>query len=721
MKEFKSVSVKNFFSYGPKEQTLDLSGTSIWNINGSNGKGKTTICIEAITFALYGKHREDKIDDCVNRSIKKNCKVSLEFIGDDDITYKIIRYRKDDNNKNAVFLFKGDKDITKKNAKDVDADIAELIGMPYIAFVNSTLFSSDLYSNFLKATGSERLVIFENILSLKEISIFYTEIKKILKELSEDEESANINYSAAKSSVDILQKQLEDYNTMAKSKLLSLKQAKEEAKEEIALAEEKIKELKVLDVDKERAKLSNNTLRDEYESQKRNTELEISKLSTVKEPLEEKAIISKYENINFEESKKIEKKYNEDLEVMKTRKEGYEKSLLQIETSNSKLSVLKQQINETNKELQKQNDNMKSIEVSICPFCGQKMNEEETNKKREAASKKIKELNEDLDDFEKQSKEENNNLSGFRETYNSLFADYNKIKENLNKNFIVNSELEEEKFNHAKEIISKYNEEVSDIKNKKEEFNKKFEEINAKINSLETTSYTEEYLNSVSDKIKEYEKEISDKSIEIATIDGSVKSVYDKSFVEKMKSDIEEKNADALEKKKKLDSIQNVIKHYEYLGECCSNKSGGFKKFFINEMIPIFNESINKYLPFFFTDKEVEIVFDKDLNDTIKVDGEEVSFSSFSRGQKCRAEIAASFALFNLSRIFFSNKSGLLIVDELLDNGLDEMGIKSAISVLESFAQDSKVFVVSHNSFVKQSIDNVIEIKTDENNFSYIA
>jgi DNA repair exonuclease SbcCD ATPase subunit len=117
---------------------------------------------------------------------------------------------------------------------------------------------------------------------------------------------------------------------------------------------------------------------------------------------------------------------------------------------------------------------------------------------------------------------------------------------------------------------------------------------------------------------------------------------------------------------------------------------------------------------------KVEIEFDKDLNDTIKVDGKEVTFSSFSRGQKTRVEIAAAFALFNLSRIFFSNKSGLLIVDELLDNGLDEIGIKAAISILEGFAQDAKVFVVSHNPVVKDNIENVIEIKRDENGFSYI-
>ena len=42
MKYIKSVSIKNFFSYGPQETIIDLSGNGITNISGVNGVGKTT-------------------------------------------------------------------------------------------------------------------------------------------------------------------------------------------------------------------------------------------------------------------------------------------------------------------------------------------------------------------------------------------------------------------------------------------------------------------------------------------------------------------------------------------------------------------------------------------------------------------------------------------------------------------------------------------------------
>ena len=122
MKYIKSVSIKNFFSYGPQETVIDLSGNGTTSISGCNGVGKSTI-IEAMLFALYGKTRQEKVADVVNRSVGKDCKVSVEFVGDDDEVYKVLRYRAHTTHKDKVYLFKGDKDISSKNASDTNITI----------------------------------------------------------------------------------------------------------------------------------------------------------------------------------------------------------------------------------------------------------------------------------------------------------------------------------------------------------------------------------------------------------------------------------------------------------------------------------------------------------------------------------------------------------------------------------------------------------------------
>ena len=719
MKYIKSVSIKNFFSYGPQETVIDLSGNGITNISGVNGVGKSTI-IEAMLFALYGKTRQEKVADVVNRSVGKDCKVSVEFVGDDDEVYKVLRYRAHTTHKDKVYLFKGDKDISSKNASDTNEQIIDYFGMPYVAFVNSTVFSTEFYSNFFAANNTDRLNIFENILSLKEISYFYEEVKKIIKEIEETEIESKMKYTESNTKVEAAQENLDTYNKQAKEKLLQLKAEKEDAQRAIEEAKVALKELGAIDVTAEKAKLSNTTLNEEYEKQineKKKLHDELNAFNTF--PEEESELLVKYGDFDFNDNKKKEEKYKSDLETIRTRESGIDKAKLQLDSSMEKIRTLKSQKESFEKDLEKQKKDLEKVKDAICPYCGNKMDAEETAKKREIIDKKIKELEGDIEDFEKQLKEEKVNLTEFKDTYDTLLADVNLIRENLDKNFVANSDLIKEKYLNALKHKTEFDKTYEENCKKQKELLIEIDELKEKKSKLEISKYTESYLNSIEEEIKKQEDIIAKSNTTIASVNAAVKSTYDKDYVEKIKSDIESLKEKAVFAKEQLEVIEDDKKHYEYLKECCSNKSNGFKKFFIGEMIPVFNEKINQYLPFFFNNKKIEVSFDKDLVETIKCDGQKITYASLSCGQKTRMEIAAAFALFGLSRVFFSNQSGLLIVDELLDRGLDEFGIKASLSILEGFAQDSKVYVISHNKTVTENITDVIEVKADENGFSY--
>ena len=719
MKYIKSVSIKNFFSYGPQETVIDLSGNGITNISGANGVGKSTI-IEAMLFALYGKTRQEKVADVVNRSVGKDCKVSVEFVGDDDEVYKVLRYRAHTTHKDKVYLFKGDKDISSKNTSDTNEQIIDYFGMPYVAFVNSTVFSTEFYSNFFAANNTDRLNVFENILSLKEISYFYEEVKKIIKEIEESEIESKMKYTESNTKVEAAQENLDTYNKQAKEKLLQLKSEKEDAQRAIEEAKVALKELGAIDVVAEKAKLSNTTLNEEYEKQineKKKIHDELNAFNTF--PEEESELLVKYGDFDFNDNKKKEEKYKSDLETIRTRESGIDKAKLQLDSSMEKIRTLKSQKESSEKDLEKQKKDLEKVKDAICPYCGNKMNAEETAKKREIIDKKIKELEDDIEDFEKQLKEEKVNLTEFKDTYDTLLADVNLIRENLDKNFVANSDLIKEKYLNALKHKTEFDKTYEENCKKQKDLLIEIDELKEKKSKLEISKYTESYLNSIEEEIKKQEDIIAKSNTTIASVNAAVKSTYDKDYVEKIKSDIESLKEKAVFAKEQLEIIEDDKKHYEYLKECCSNKSNGFKKFFIGEMIPVFNEKINQYLPFFFNNKKIEVSFDKDLVETIKCDGQKITYASLSCGQKTRMEIAAAFALFGLSRVFFSNQSGLLIVDELLDRGLDEFGIKASLSILEGFAQDSKVYVISHNKTVTENITDVIEVKADENGFSY--
>ena len=95
---FKKISIENFLSFSDSTQ-IDLDTPGLILITGrnldsisadSNGAGKSTL-FEAIVWGLWGKTvRGYSADEVVNRRVKKDCSVSVEF-DYDGATYQITR------------------------------------------------------------------------------------------------------------------------------------------------------------------------------------------------------------------------------------------------------------------------------------------------------------------------------------------------------------------------------------------------------------------------------------------------------------------------------------------------------------------------------------------------------------------------------------------------------------------------------------------------------
>lgn len=709
------ITLKNFYRYGSKEQELDLTGSGITGIIGLNGNGKSTVIVDSLLFGFFGKYRCDSIDDVVNRYISKDCKIGIEFT-EGGKNYKVIRYRAHTTHKNNVYIFEEDKDISGHTAAETNAKILDIIKMNHIAFTNSSVFSSELYSAFLANKVSERLVIFENILSLKEITAFYVECKSILKELNEKKEELNLQISSISAEINALTTTKNNYSNNARTKLLQMKADKESLKNKIDIEKAKIEELSIVDVEFEKSKLTSTKLKEEYLNRISLLEKEKSEIKNI-DISGEMLIVDKYKDVNFEEEKIKEEKYKEDLQTISSRENGAAVILSNITATKEKLS------NFNNSKLLWENEKIEilkkieNLKTSICPFCGQHLTSDKAEAELKKSLSRQEELNTLIEDGQKEADLLKIKLKEDTEQYDWLLCDAKRIKEQLNNKFVSNADLVKEQYNNALNLIKIAETEKIRQSEKISKINYDIEDLKSKINSLETTNYTEEELNNIANNINECKNNIEELNKEIAKIDGSVSSVYDKNYVDTIVKNISEKEEEL--KLIDISSLDDDIKHYSYLSECFSNKSGGFKKYFIGEMIDLFNNKINQYLPFFFSEK-VEISFDKDLNEKILMDDFKVSFSSFSQGQRQRAELAISFALFDVARVFFSNDNKLLILDEM-DKGLDKFGIKSMVNLLKGFDSQLRIFIVSHNPLMEEEIDDKIKIERDENGFSIIC
>lgn len=149
-------------------------------------------------------------------------------------------------------------------------------------------------------------------------------------------------------------------------------------------------------------------------------------------------------------------------------------------------------------------------------------------------------------------------------------------------------------------------------------------------------------------------------------------------------------------------------------------KDSGIKARIIKQYVPIINKLINKYLSAM--DFFVQFELDENFNETIKSrHRDEFSYSSFSEGEKMRINLAILFAWRSVAKLRNSAATNILIMDEVLDSSMDHNGTTEFMKILNELTKETNTFIISHKS--DQMIDkfsNVIKFEKHKN-FSRIV
>ena len=244
---FKKLYMKNFFSYGPDGEYLDLSKPGLYLVTGENGVGKSTI-FEGVNFALFGKITKDmNLPDIVNEKAGKNCRVELHF---DD--YWIVRYRNDKKHYNNCYLYKGRKDpehlISKANLKDTQEMIDNILKFNFKSFINAVMMSQENIKGFLEADPGKKKEIIENILQLNIITKYHwvsTEKRKITRK--------KLDTSA--SEVQNLENLIENIKSSMTEYIKSCLKQKEENKNNIEKLEKQLEKINTINIEEELEKI----------------------------------------------------------------------------------------------------------------------------------------------------------------------------------------------------------------------------------------------------------------------------------------------------------------------------------------------------------------------------------------------------------------------------------------------------------------------------------
>ena len=240
-------------------------------------------------------------------------------------------------------------------------------------------------------------------------------------------------------------------------------------------------------------------------------------------------------------------------------------------------------------------------------------------------------------------------------------------------------------------------------------------------------------LNEQMDGIIKITDEISTKNIDVATYNNTV-TILNKQYtslkkeietaqqnmgdIDTEKSKLKELAAEALE----LVMQKNTLHEHRNLQDAASAllKDTGIKTAIIREYLPVMNKMINKYLTAM--DFFVHFELDEGFNEVIKSrHRDEFTYASFSEGEKMRIDLAILFTWRQIAKIKNSVNTNLLILDEVFDSSLDTSGTDYFLSIMNTFGENSNVFVISHKGDqLLDKFENTIKFEK-KNEFSVIS
>jgi len=669
----KNITLKNFLSIGQVTQAVNFDKQELTLILGENldlggdgarnGTGKTTL-IQGLCYALFGVPINNiRKDNLVNRTNGAKMLVTLEF-SVNGIEYKIERGRKPNLLKFYVNDQQKSADDAQGENKETQVHIEKVINMSVDMFRH--IVALNTYSEpFLALKANEQRAIIEQLLGITLLS-----------------EKADVVKELIRSSKDNIQ--AEEFRVKA------VDEANKRVREQI----DSLKRRQTLWTNKHASDLA--YLVSQYD--------ELSKINIEKELLAHKDLVV------WNEKKKQQDAYNSLLARQVAWKQKQTKDLSDLENSAFKMSHidivaeilahrslaeynikttelaardkeiirLQKDIDKENKLISKLNNEIATLRDHQCYACGQEFHDENHTKV--------------LHDKEHMLLEANihaNTLS-------------DQLKEQNNKDIVLGTKPKTHYKTEAEAIRH-----GSDAEN-----------IRTKI--LEREAETDPY----AEQLKEL-KVVTLGPMPITHYDTETQAVEHRSKVDNLVNSIANKDAEtdpygeqisemeshALQNAdfEEINKLTRAMEHQKFLLDLLTSKDSFVRKKIIDQNLSYLNSRLTHYL-----DKiglPHQVIFKNDLEVEITELGRELDFDNLSRGERNRLILGLSFAFRDVWESLYS-PINTLFIDELIDSGLDTMGVENSIAILKDMSRrrQKSIWLVSHREELAGRVPNVLKV-----------
>jgi DNA repair exonuclease SbcCD ATPase subunit len=158
-----------------------------------------------------------------------------------------------------------------------------------------------------------------------------------------------------------------------------------------------------------------------------------------------------------------------------------------------------------------------------------------------------------------------------------------------------------------------------------------------------------------------------------------------------------------------MNRLTELQEHQAFLLKLLTNKDSFIRKKIIEQNLAYLNNRLTHYLHEIGLPHTVR--FMSDLSVEISDMGRDLDFDNLSRGERTRLILSLSWAFRDVWESLY-NHVNLLFVDELVDNGLDSLGVESAIKIMKGMSRErgKSVWLVSHREELLNRVNNTMKV-----------
>ena len=680
----KNITLRNFLSIGQVTQAVDFDRKDLTLILGENldlggdgarnGTGKTTL-IQGLSYALFGVPINDiRKDNLVNRTNGKGMMVTLEF-NVNGTDYKIERGRKPNVLKFYVnnIQEKASEDQQGEN-KETQAAIERVLNMSPEMFRHIVVLNT--YSQpFLALKNNEQRDIIEQLLGITLLSEKAEVIKELIRQSKDSIQEEEYRV-----------KGIEEANKRVKEQIDALRRRQtiwtkkhDDDLAQLALAYD---ELSKIDIEPELQAHKDLVVWNEQKKQKDAYDALLAR-STAWQQKHDKDVQAASKAYMDKNQYDIESELASWAKLNEWLKQEAEQKTIATTIDTQTKSITKEK-----KLIEKLEREVKELEEHKCYACGQDFHDDKHEQVTAEKTTLLANARAELLQFE-------TNLA----TNQALVIE-------LGVKPVTVYKTEAEAIRHSSDVSN-----LKKVLEDKEAETNPFSEQLAELTVINLGPQPVTHYDTEREAI-EHRSKIANLLVQIDN-----KAAETDPYAEQL-SEMETQALQAIDFER-INVLTKTMEHQKFLLDILTSKDSFVRKKIIDQNLSYLNGRLTHYL-----DKiglPHLVVFKNDLQVEITELGRELDFDNLSRGERNRLILGLSFAFRDVWENLYA-PINTLFIDELIDSGLDTMGVENSLAILKDMSRrrQKSIWLVSHREELAGRVPSVLKVIKENGFTSYL-